>query len=135
MNNIDLEVAMIKKFIVASKQERYIQFVSSAKNRKKFIRNLAHFSDFNEKDIVLIPSNYFTEAYVLGKLKQENIDTDTCYVISECTEMDTKTFDAETALSNTIGINLATIIIFGNANMIYYEDEGLKKRYLSDFKL
>ena len=44
--NIDLEIAVIKKFVVRNKQERYLKFISTPKNRYKFISQLAHFNDF-----------------------------------------------------------------------------------------
>jgi hypothetical protein len=41
------ELALINGFIVPSKRERYAGFVGSSKARRKFIRTLYHFSDFD----------------------------------------------------------------------------------------
>ena len=55
----------------------------------------------------------------------------TCYVISENKEIDTKTLDIELAISKTIGYGMGTILVFGNADTIYYECETMNTRYIS----
>ncbi len=45
--DVVLEIRVINKFVTETKQNRYIQFISTPKNRNKFIRELAHFGDLN----------------------------------------------------------------------------------------
>jgi hypothetical protein len=50
--NIDIEIKVIKRFIINKKQDRYLSFIQKAKTRRKFTQELAHFSsqlrDFEE---------------------------------------------------------------------------------------
>jgi hypothetical protein len=41
------EEALIRAFVVASKQERYLGFIVNPKRRKKFVAALYHFDDFD----------------------------------------------------------------------------------------
>jgi hypothetical protein len=35
------------------------------------------------------------------------------------------------AITQTVGLDMMTILVFGDANMIFYEGEGLKNRHIS----
>ena len=52
--NADLESKVIQRFIVKGKQDRYLQFVNSPKDRKKLIANLAHFHDLEQDAFTLV---------------------------------------------------------------------------------
>lgn len=54
-----------------------------------------------------------------------------CYVISENKNIDTKTLDIQQAISETVGYGMGTILVFGNADIIYYESETINTRYIS----
>jgi hypothetical protein len=60
----------------------------------------------------------------LGKLKD-------CYLISESSNRDQKRFDIDTALNETIGYGLGTLIVFGDAEIVYYEGEETGDRWIS----
>lgn len=127
--NVDLEIKVIKKFVDKAKQDRYIQFVSSPKNRYKFINDLAHFNFFkwdlfdNVKGI--------EEHIILKALQKNNVASKTCYVISENADIDTKTLDTKMAISETVGYSMGTILVFGDAEIIFFESETINTRYIS----
>ncbi len=54
-----------------------------------------------------------------------------CYVISQILNLDGKTMEIESALTQIIGSNSESIIIFGDCEIVYVEKEGFKNRYLS----
>jgi hypothetical protein len=54
-----------------------------------------------------------------------------CYLISENSELDRKRFDIDTALSITIGYGMETLIVFGDAEIVFYEAEGQNDRWIS----
>ena len=127
--NADLEIKVIKRFVKKAKQDRYIQFVSSPKNRLKFIRDLSHFNFFQWD---LFEAVKGIEKQAIVQALQENGVTDrTCYVISENTDIDTKALDTNEAISNTVGLSMGTILVFGDADMIYYESETMNTRFIS----
>ena len=125
----DLETKVIKRFIIKTKKDRYLGFISNAKTRNKFTNSLAHFSQDLRKELfneikgderkVILDS-----IKTLGNLKD-------CYLISENIELDQKRLDIETALNITIGYGMGTLIVFGDARIVYYEAEGPSDRWIS----
>jgi hypothetical protein len=127
--NTELEIRVINKFIINDKKDRYIGFISSNKQRNKFIKILPHFKDFNFE--LLESMNGNEHQFVLSKLQTLKVDTSNCYIISENRLFDTKVVETPTALSQIIGYGMGTIIVFGEADMIYYEGEEPKNRFIS----
>ena len=127
--NIDLEIKVIKKFVDKLKQDRYIQFITSPKNRHKFIADLSHFNFLQWDKFDKVNGNE-TEI-VMTKLQKRKVLDTTCYVISENKEIDTKVLDIKSAISETVGYGMGTILVFGNADIIYYECETMNTRYIS----
>ena len=127
--NIAIESKVIQRFIVKSKQNRYLQFVNSPKNRQKLIANLAHFRDLQEDAFELVTG--IEEDVVRQTLAQQGISASTCYVISENSWIDTLTLGLSEAMRETVGRQMGTILVFGNADALYYESETMKIRYIS----
>jgi hypothetical protein len=129
--NIPLEIKVIEKYIVQDKQKRYIKFVSSKNNRFKFIKDLAHFKHLKWEQFDKIEGNEIEKVTSVVKLINPLISK--CYVISENTQIDAKILSFDDALKETIGYGRATILVFGNADFIYFEDEELNRRFISRF--
>ena len=129
--DIQLEINVIKKFVIKEKQSRYIQFISSNKTRKKFLNALPHFRDFKWDLFEEIGSD-FEIRNRLGTMKSL---VSNCYVISEDSNIDQKSFPVDEAFNMLGGYrDHATILVFGNAEMIYFEGEPPKNRYISKIK-
>jgi hypothetical protein len=127
--NIPLEIKVIEKFVIKDKQERYIQFVSSGKNRKKLLNDLPHFGFFNWQ---LLEEVEGTETQVIHeRLKQIRGNKSNCYIICENSDLDQKQLSINDALGRTINSDQATILVFGDAELIYYEGEPPKNRFIS----
>ena len=127
--NADLESKVIQRFIVKGKQDRYLQFVNSPKNRKKLIANLAHFRDLEQDAFKLVTG--IEEEVVRQALAQQGISARTCYVISENSRIDTLTLGLSEAMRETVGYQMGTMLVLGNADALYYESETMKIRYIS----
>ena len=127
--NADLEIKVIKRFVDTAKQGRYIQFVSSPKNRHKFVSDLSHFNFLKWDLFEAVKGN--EEQTILQALQKNGVADKTCYVISENTDIDTKTLDTKDAISVTVGYGMGTILVFGDAEMIYFESETRNTRYVS----
>lgn len=128
--NQPLEIKVIQKFVAKDKQSRYIQFVSSEKNRDKFISELPHFNHFRWE---LLEEVHKEEAQEIQKrLKSLNIQKTDCYAISENPDIDQKTLSFDEALTEIGG--MATILVFGDAEMIYFEGEPPKNRFISKMR-
>ncbi|GAA3968563.1 hypothetical protein [Hymenobacter antarcticus] len=128
-SNISLEVKVIKRFVNKSKRDRYIQFVSSEKNRVKFIKDLSHFN-FLEPSL-FTPVNGIEEDIILTSTEKNGVANTTCYVISENKKIDAKFLNTKEAIAATVGHGLGTMLVFGDAEMIFYECETMNIRYIS----
>ena len=127
--NADLEIKVIKRFVDTAKQDRYIQFVSSSKNRHKFVSDLSHFKFFKWDLLDAVQGN--EEQAILQALQRNGVADKTCYVISENRNIDTKTINTKKAIIETVGYGMGTILVFGDADMIYFESETVNTRYIS----
>jgi hypothetical protein len=67
---------------------------------------------------------------IFSKLKSLKGNQNTCYVISENATIDQKQISVEEAIS-FLDSDLATILVFGQAEMIYYEGEPPNNKLIS----
>ncbi|WP_125921613.1 hypothetical protein [Hymenobacter lapidarius] len=128
-SNINLEIKVIKRFVNKAKRERYIQFVSSEKNRAKFIKDLSHYN-FLESSL-FTPVRGIEEHEILASTENNGIANTTCYVISENKRIDAKFLDTKETIAATVGHGMGTLLVFGDAEMIFYECETMNIRYIS----
>lgn len=126
--NTQLEIAVIEKFVRKEKQARYKQFISSIKNRKKFIKQLPHFKDFRFELFEEVKS--IEQKVLHQKLKSIKGNQNTCYIISENPNIDQKQLNIEDAIP-FLNSDFATILVFGQAEMIYYEGEPPNNKFIS----
>jgi hypothetical protein len=127
--NIHLELKVINRFVTKSKRDRYLQFVTSTKNRKKFIAAL-HSGQFFQAG-ALEQVTGIEEKVIHQALAQQRITSNACYVISENATIDTQTLSLPEALQTVVGWGAGTILVFGDADLIFVELEGLRNRYIS----
>ena len=127
--NLALEVKVINRFSAKHKRERYLQFVTSTKNRKKFIADL-HGGSFYEESMLERVTGIEEDA-ICQALKQLGIATRSCYVISENTSIDTLTLELEDVLPKVVGWGAGTMLVFGEADLIFVELDGLKNRFIA----
>lgn len=119
----NLEIRIIKKFFKKEKQDRYIAFVSSINNRKKFLNELSHLKDLKWE--------LFQEVRNFNLIQIANLNSNQlCYVISEDPSFDQSYIDI-TDINEILNSGKAMILVFGNADQIYYEGEPPNNRYLS----
>jgi hypothetical protein len=123
------EQALISKFVMKDKQERYSGFLEKEKTRKKFTSALYHFKDFNWKLFREITGNE-NERDVIGAKVNGRKNIAVCSVISVNEKYDGKVFSATEAIEKIVGEE-GTILIFGNADVVYYESEPNDGRYIS----
>jgi len=126
--SIDIEKKVIERFVVKTKRDRYLTFVESDKTRHKFISELAHFRDLRQERFDEISGD--EKKVIKDRIKGLGTIKD-CYLISENSELDRKRLDIDTALNKTIGYGMGTLIVFGDAEIVFYEAEGPNDRWLS----
>ena len=128
-NSLTLELKVIERFIHKNKQKRYKQFVSVEKTRSKFLNDLPHFKYFKNERFMKVERHEM--ALILERLKEVKRASSTCYAISENPNLDKKILDIAFALDATIGYGMGTILVFGDADIVYYEGENASERLIS----
>ncbi|MFI5140838.1 MAG: hypothetical protein ACHQII_00655, partial [Bacteroidia bacterium] len=124
----DIETKVIERFVIKAKRDRYLTFIKSEKNRSKFIKDFSHMNFLQDELFDKVEGNEYEfikdRLKVLGKIKD-------CYVISENSLIDKKRLDIDTALTQTIGADQGTLLVFGDAEILYSEAEGFNNRLIS----
>ena len=123
----ELEILTINRFFRKEKAKRYVDFVLKPVSRPKFIASLAHLKDLNLEKFHKVGQNETDQ--ILEKVKKQKLDS--CYVISENKRIDGQFLDVARAIKETIGYGMGTLLVFGTAEIVYYEGEEMNDRWIS----
>jgi hypothetical protein len=128
---VNHEQGVVQAFILPARQERYLEFLKSPKNRKKFINTLAHFKHLDLRFAASIAGSQSNPS-ALAKLLVAKGAGAQCWIISENSVLDGKELDLETALNETVGSQMGTFISCIPGKLAFFEDED--KRYILERK-
>jgi hypothetical protein len=121
--NHDQETA--RAFILPTKRERYLGFLSNKKGRTKFRLELAHFKSLNPMYIVpILPSHQNPSS--IAKILAAKGAGSKCWVMSEDPQFDGQEMELDAALRETIGRGMGTIISCIPGKLAYFEDEDFR---------
>ena len=127
-SNLDIETKVIERFVIKTKKDRYLTFIKNDKTREKFVSELHHMNFLQQDLFDKVVANEFDvikeRIKSLGTLKD-------CYLISDNPRLDKKRLDIDSALRETIGADSGTLIVFGDAEILYSEAEGFNNRLIS----
>lgn len=124
-----LEAAVIRRFVEPARQERFLGFVAQARTRPKFIRELHHLRFLRYALFERVPPA--TEHTFIHQRLRAFPHLTTCYVISEDQRIDRHVLPAEEALREVMGADMGSLLVFGQAELVYAEAEGVNLRWLS----
>ncbi len=129
MTDIDLESKVINKFVLKSKRDRYIGFIQKENTRSKFIEELSHGQIFHDDLFENIHGP--EDDLIMAVVKKLGVKD--CYIISEDKSIDGQRLSIEEALSKAISpwSDTFTLIVFGDAEIIYREHDGMKNKWIS----
>jgi hypothetical protein len=119
------EEAAIKAFIIPTRQDRYLGFLSNPKRRAKFTSEFSHFKALNPKFLVQIPPSQQNPASVFKLLISMGAGPN-CWIISEWGKLDGREMDLEIALGEAIGMGMGTLISCIPGRLGYFEDEDVR---------
>jgi hypothetical protein len=131
----DHEAAVIRAFVQRDKQERFLGFLASAKNRKKFTESLSHFRWFDQRfaaplqwkvdqDPKLTPwEKHVSEIENIYRSLKSKGGGLTYWVISEDSEIDGREMDLREALEHVSGRQIGTILSCVSGKLAYFESE------------
>jgi hypothetical protein len=118
------EHSLVAAFVKRSKRDRYREILSNPRLRHKFTNQLAHFTDFDPKYRLSIPSNNLfvdNSALELQRRNSPNI----VFAISEDPALDQKDLPLIEALKQIVGRGMGTVLscIPGHLAFVETEDE------------
>jgi len=118
------ELALIAAFVTRSKRDRYREFLSDIKLRRKFTSRLAHFADFDPKYRLPIPSNKLFVNNIASELQKRHSPR-VVFAISEDPTLDQSEILLLDALNQVVGRGMGTVLscIPGRLAFVETEDE------------
>lgn len=123
------EEGFVRAFIEKSKQERSIAFLTSAKHRRKFTVELAHFKGLDERFSQPIPPTTAHTVKEICQLLRSKGAGQTVWIISELSSLDGQELGLEEALSEVRGREIGSVLSCIPGKLAYFEDEE-KQRLL-----
>jgi hypothetical protein len=128
--DFDLEAKVVSRFIVKAKRDRYLSFVTSPRNRSKLLADL-HSATIFLKMKAFEQVTGLEEEVIRQALQRHGLSTSTCYIISDNKHLNTQVLPLPEALRAVVGWGLGTLLVFGNAQVVYFEGEGKNVRYIN----
>jgi hypothetical protein len=116
------EDSLIGAFVKRSKRDRYREIVSNPRLRRKFTDRLAHFTDFDPKYRLPIPSNRLFVDNIARELQKRH-SPNIVYAISEDPALDQKELPLVEALSQIVGRGMGTVLSCIPRRLAFVETE------------
>ena len=122
------EHSVIAAFVKRSKRDRYREILSNPRLRHKFTNQLAHFTDFDPKYRLSIPSSkLFVDNIALELQKRHSPNI--VFAISEDPALDQKELPLVEALKQIVGRGMGTILSCRPGRLAFVETED--ERFMS----
>jgi hypothetical protein len=127
------EQATIKAFVVHERQERCLLLLANVKRRKKFLDELGHFRWIDRRfaspvkwkvdpNIGLWQRHQQGLGNLVGLLKARGAG-ETCWIISEISQIDGQELELEAALAAVVGKGMGSFLSCVPGKLAYFEDE------------
>jgi hypothetical protein len=128
------EEELIESFIVPTKRQRYLDFVSKPKTRQKFLLELAHFKSLDPRYLLAIPPNK-QHAKDLALILTQKGAPPLCWVTSEDHRLDGKELPLLEALGDVVGRQMGTFLSCIPGRLAYFEGEDMGSRWILERRL
>jgi hypothetical protein len=116
------EHALIAAFVKRSKRDRYREIVSDPRKRHKFTSQLAHFTDFDPKYRLPIPSDKLFVENIARELQKRH-SPNIVFAISENPALDQKELLLVEALNLIVGRGMGTVLSCLPGRLAFVETE------------
>ena len=116
------ERGLMLSFIPPDRRNRYLELISKPKRRKDIVESLAHFKHLDLRYVVPIPGNQSGPSGIIELLKSRGAP-ETCFALSEDSELDGKEISLADALASIVGRGMGTFLSCIPGKLAYFEDE------------
>ena len=123
------EEELIKAFIMPTKRQRYLDFVSKPKTRQKFLLELAHFNSLDRRYLLTIPPNDQHPKNMARLLTQKGAPP-SCWITSEDRRLDGKELPLLETLEQVVGAQMGTFLSCIPGKLAYFEGEAMGSRWI-----
>jgi hypothetical protein len=123
------EEELIRSFIMPTKRQRYLDFVSKPKTRQKFLCELAHFKSLDPRYLLAIPPSKQHPKDIAQILTDKGAPT-LCWVTSEDRRLDGKEMSLLEALGDVVGRQMGTFLSCIPGRLAYFEGEDMGFRWI-----
>jgi hypothetical protein len=121
-DSVNHEEELIRAFILPHRRERFLEMIAKPKKRAKLLTQLSHFKALDPRFTIAIPPNRQNPSSLAKILRAKGAGA-TCYVVSENSRLDGKEVELESALEETVGYQMGTLISCIPGKLGYFEDE------------
>jgi hypothetical protein len=121
------EEAMIRAFVVSTRQDRIVELLSNPKRRSTITSSLAHFRNLDPRSVVAVVGSRHDPRSLASELRSRGA-TDTCWVISENREIDARRLPLLEALERIVGYGMGSLVSCVPGVLGYFEGEGPSDR-------
>ncbi len=119
---VPIEHSLIGAFVRRGKRDRYREILSDPSLRHKFTHQLAHFTDFDPKYRLPIPSDRLFVDNIALELRKRH-SPNTVYAISEDPALDQKELPLVEALKQVVGRGMGTVLSCIPRRLAFVETE------------
>jgi hypothetical protein len=119
---VHYEHALIAAFVKRGKRDRYREILSNPRLRHKFTSELAHFTDFDPKYRLPIPSNKLFVDNIARELQKRH-SPNVVFAISEDPTLDQKELPLAEALKQIVGRGMGTVLSCIPGHLVFVETE------------
>jgi hypothetical protein len=130
MTNIEQEAAVIRAFVIAAKQDRFIELLAKPKRRRDALKTLYHFKNLDPRFMVKVPAAEQTASGLESILRSRGAP-EFCYAISPDENLDGKSVTLRDAISRiTDRVGHGTLLSCVPGQLGYFEGEEGAERYV-----
>jgi hypothetical protein len=127
------EGKLFEAFAVSTKKQRYVELVSTKRDRDKIRLSLDHFDDLDPRFCKLVPPSEQSSSGVLKILKRLGARSQ-CHLMSSRSDLDGREMDLSEALAEVIGGGMGTFVSCVPGKLAYFEGEEPKRRFICQRK-
>jgi hypothetical protein len=127
--DIEHEAVFVRAFVIAAKQQRFVELLANPKRRRHVLETLYHLKDVDPRFMVKIPPAEQTAERIVALLRARGAP-EQCYVISTDEYLDGKTATLCDAIARIIGVGHGTLLSCVPGQLGYFEGEDAGARYV-----
>lgn len=118
------EKQFVRRFVVSSRQERYLELLKGPKRRAKFLDELNHNLAYDKAKARVLPPQYKEPEALLSLLASMHVGA-TCYLLADGNELDGRELRVELAVPEFLFNHWGAVMICPPKPIAIYKEEDI----------